>query len=386
MSLVLNIARDDFLNGLASVQNITSKKGTMAILSNVLIQSENDAVILTATDLEIGIKKKLPAEILSSGSITLPARKLFEIVRESNSDQIHMEILENSWAKITDESSNYRLAGMDSEEFPSFPEHREDMLVPVPSETLHDLINKTIFSVAQDSESQFTLTTILVEKEIRDGKNFLNFVSSDGHRLSLMEREVETDLEKLQVDKTTLIPRKGMVEIKKLCEEEEGDILFGVEEKQAVFKTENTLYIISLIQGDFPEFKDIIRIIDREKYFMIDRVNLLNSVKRMNLFTEDKYNIITFQIEKNNLILFSQSMDLGDAREDIGIEFNGDPLLLGFNGKFFVDTLQIMKSDQVKIFISSQDTPCLIESEDDPDFISIIMPMHIKNQKISEAE
>jgi len=188
MSLVLNIARDDFLSGLVSVQNITSKKGTMAILSNVLIQSENDAVILTATDLEIGIKKKLPAEILSSGSITLPARKLFEIVRESNSDQIHMEILENSWAKINDDSSNYRLAGMDSEEFPSFPEYQEEMLVPVPGEILHDLINKTIFSVAQDSESQFTLTAILVEKEKKDGKNFLNFVSSDGHRLSLMDK------------------------------------------------------------------------------------------------------------------------------------------------------------------------------------------------------
>ena len=386
MSLVLNIARDDFLNGLASVQNITSKKGTMAILSNVLIQSENDAVILTATDLEIGIKKKLPAEILSSGSITLPARKLFEIVRESNSDQIHMEILENCWAKITDDSSNYRLAGMDSEEFPSFPEYQEDMLVPVPGEILHDLISKTIFSVAQDSESQFTLTAILVEKEKKDGKNFLTFVSSDGHRLSLMAREVETDLEKLQVDKTTLIPRKGMAEIKKLCEEGEVDIFFGVEEKQAIFKTDNTLYIISLMQGDFPEFKDIIRIIDREKYFYINRINLMNSVKRMNLFTEDKYNIITFQIEKKNFTLFSQSMDLGDAREDIGIEFSGDSLLMGFNGKFFVDTLQIMKSDQVKIFISSQDSPCLIESEEDPDFVSIIMPMHIKNQKITEAE
>ncbi len=378
MSLIFNIARDDFLGGLSSVQAITTKKGTMPILANVLLESTNDAIILTATDLEIGIKRKIAAEVLSPGTITLPAKKLFEIIRELSSEYIHLEIIENNWAKITDESSFFRLAGMESDEFPVFPEHDKDNVAEIACETLVDLINKTIFSVAHDSESQFTLTGILLEKVEVDGKKLLNFVSSDGHRLSLMKREIEGDINKLILDKTTIIPRKGMQEVKKICDENSGKTIFsGVDDKQAVFKTDDTICIIRLMNGEFPEFKQIINFINRDIYFDIDRVTLLNSVKRMSLFAEDKFNIIKFNIEKDKILLSSESMDVGDAKEEIAVEFLSDPITVGFNGRYFVDTLQIMQSDKVRIFISSKDSPCLVESELDPDFTSIIMPMEI---------
>jgi len=170
MSLILNIARDDFLGGLSVVQSITTKKGTMPILANVLLESVNDGIILTATDLEIGIKKEIAAEIISPGTITLPAKKLFEIIRELSPEHIHLEITENNWAKITDDSSVFRLAGMESDEFPVFPDHDEENVAEIASETLLDLINKTIFSVAQDSESQFTLPVFLLKKLKRTEK------------------------------------------------------------------------------------------------------------------------------------------------------------------------------------------------------------------------
>ena len=138
MSLIVNIARDDFLAGMAAVQGITTKKGAMPILANVLLESANDALVLTATDLEIGIKKKIAAEVLSPGTVTLPAKKLFEIIRELSSEHIHLEIMENNWAKITDESSFFRLAGMESDEFPVFPEHDEENVAEIASETLLD--------------------------------------------------------------------------------------------------------------------------------------------------------------------------------------------------------------------------------------------------------
>jgi DNA polymerase-3 subunit beta len=378
MSFILNIARDDLLAGLSAVQGITTKKGTMPILANVLLESVNDGVILTATDLEIGVKKKIAAEIISPGTITLPAKKFFEIIRELSSEQIHLEIMDNSWAKITDDSSFFRLAGMEGDEFPEFPDHKEENIAEISSEYLLDLINKTIFSVAQDSESQFTLTGILIEKIVEDGKKFLNFASSDGHRLSLMKREIEGDIDKLKLEKTTIIPRKGMQEIRRLCDENAGKkILFGVEKKQAVFKTDDTLYIIRLMNGDFPQFKSIIDIVNRDIYFEIDRMLLLSSVKRMSLFADDEFNIIKFNLENDKLLLSSESMDVGDAKEEIAIDFSAGPISVGFNGRYFLDTLQIMQSEKIKIFISSQESPCLIESELDPDFISIIMPMHI---------
>ncbi len=376
MSLIFNISRDDFLSGLASLQNVTGKKGTIAILSNLLIESQSDAIRMTATDLEIGIRNTLPAEILSEGAITLPAKKLFELVRESDAAMIHIEILENNWAKITCDSTDYKLAGMPSDEYPAFPEYDEKNLVSLNSDDLKELIDKTIFSVAQEGESQFNLTGILVEKESTEGRNKLRMVSSDGHRLSLMEKEVESDIGLLKMEKTILIPRKGMQEIKKFCEA--GSVVqLCFEEKQAVLKTEQSVIVIRLMNGDFPDYRNIIQVVNKAKYFELNRMKIMTSMKRMNLFTEDRYNAVQFEIANNKLILSSQSMDIGSAKDELAIAYEDAPLKLGFNGKYFVETLQVMSSDTVKAYINSEESPCMIQGEEDPGFISIIMPMKI---------
>ncbi|MCB2184330.1 MAG: DNA polymerase III subunit beta [Desulfobulbaceae bacterium] len=376
MSLVINIAREDFLSALSSMQNITGKSGTIAILSNVLLRTQNDALELTGTDLEVGIRHIIPAEILSQGSITLPAKKLFEIVRESSSSHIHLQEKENNWVQITIDSSDYNLAGAASDEFPSFPEYKEESLINVDTEFIKDLIEKTIFSVAGDSESNFTLTGVLVEKEKSEDKNILRFVSSDGHRLSLMEKQIEGDLSVFKLDKTTLIPKKGVQEMKKFCESHD-DILIGFEEKQAILKGEEALLIIRLMNGDFPDFRNLLQVINKENFIEIERTLLLNSMRRMNLFTEDRFNVVQCFLEKNKMTLSSQSMDLGNAKETHPIEYTGEDMKLGFNGKYFVETLNVMTCDNVKLFISGKDRPCLIYSDKEPEFISIIMPMEI---------
>ena len=376
MSLIFNISRDDFLTGLASLQNVTGKKGNIAILSNILIESKTDALLLTATDLEIGIRNSLPAEILSPGTITLPAKKLFEIVRESSADHIHVEIMENNWAKITADSADYKLAGMPSEEYPAFPEYDENSLASLASDRIKEIIDKTIFSVAQEGESQFNLTGILVEKDVSEGKNMLRMVSSDGHRLSLCETTVESDLSGLKMEKIILIPRKGMQEIRKFTEGV-AEIKISFEEKQAVIKTDHSVIVVRLMNGDFPDYKNIISIIKKEKYIELNRLQFMNSMKKMNLFTEDRYNAVQFQIKPNKLVLSSQSMDIGSAKDEIPINYDDSPLKLGFNGKYFVETMQVMSSDIVKAYINSEESPCLIQGDDDPGFISIIMPMKI---------
>ena len=376
MSLVFNISRDDFLTGLASLQNVTGKKGNIAILSNILIESQTDSLLLTATDLEIGIRNSLPAEILSPGSITLPAKKLFEIVRESGADQIHIEILENNWARITAGSTDYKLAGMPSEEYPAFPEYDEKMLTSLPSDKVKDLIDKTIYSVAQEGESQFNLTGVLVEKDITDGKNLLRMVSSDGHRLSLCETTVESDLGALKMEKIILIPRKGMQEIRKFTEGS-AEIQIAFEEKQAVIKTDHSIIVVRLMNGDFPDYKNIINMIKKEKFIELNRVQFMNSMKKMNLFTEDRYNAVQFHIKPNKLVLSSQSMDIGSAKDEISISYDDSPLKLGFNGKYFIESMQVMSSDTINAYINSEESPCMIQGDDDPGFISIIMPMKI---------
>lgn len=376
MSLSVNVSRDEFLAGLASLQNITGKKGTMAILANVLIQTGTNELTMTATDLEVGVRIKVAAEIITAGEITLPARKLFEIVRETDSDLLHMELNENNWVKISAKSSAYNLAGMSAEEFPTFPEYEEEQLVEITADTLKELIDRTIFSVAQEGERQFNLVGVLVEKERKGDDYVLRMVSSDGHRLSLMELPVEADLDGLALEKTTLIPRKGVQEIRKLCEGH-SLVRLGFNNKQAILKTDKALLIIRLMTGDFPDYRNIVGAIRLENIVAIDRHTLINAMKRMILFTEDRFNAVKFHLEKDTLMLSSESMDIGNAKDIVKVSYDGSMMNIGFNGKYFLEALQVMSSDQANVYINTEESPCLIMGDDDPGYISVIMPMKI---------
>jgi len=377
MSLSINVSKEDFLPALNSLQSITGKKGTMAVLANVLIQTQDDFIEIIATDLEVGIKKSVAAEILSPGSITLPAKILYEIVREAGSEAISIEEKDKNWARIKTGSSMYNLAGTSSEEYPDFPEYNEESLVDIPSELIRELIEKTIFSVAQERESNYTLTGILLEKEKKEeGKSSLRMVSSDGHRLSIMEKELDSESDAIVIEKNTLIPRKGVSEIKKVCEGQK-NIFIGSDKKQLVVKTKNSLMIVRLMNGEFPDYRSIVNVIERDNNLEIERVAFLESLKRTNLFTEDTFNAIQLSVADNKLVLSSQNMDFGNAKDEMDIKYSGEPMELGFNCRYFIDTLQVMRSDIIKAFVNSDQSPCLIEGDDDKGFISIIMPMKI---------
>ena len=377
MTLSINVSKEDFLPALNSLQSITGKKGTMAVLANILIQSQDNFIELIATDLEVGIKKNVAAEVLSPGSITLPAKILYEIVREAGSDNIKIEEKEKNWARIKAGKSVYNLAGTSSEEFPDFPEYNEESLVSLPCEVVKELIEKTIFSVAQERESNYTLTGILLEKEKNDeNKSLLRMVSSDGHRLSIMEKELDKECAAIVIEKNTLIPRKGVAEIKKISEGQK-NFAIGSDKKQFIVKTNNALMIVRLMNGEFPDYRSIVNVIEKNNVIEIERIGFLESLKRTNLFTEDTFNAIQLSIDDNKLILSSQNMDYGNAKDEIEIKYEGESLELGFNCRYFIDTLQVMRSDMIKAYVNSDQSPCLIEGEDDPGFISIIMPMKI---------
>ena len=377
MALSINVSKEDILPVLNSLQSITGKKGTMAVLANVLLQTQENFIEIIATDLEVGIKKSVAAEILSPGSMTLPAKILFEIVRESGSDSIKIEEKDKNWAKIKAGSSMYNLAGTSSDEYPDFPEYDEEKLVSLPCELVKELIDKTIFSVAQERESNYTLTGILLEKEKDEkDKSILRMVSSDGHRLSIMEKEIDKENDDIIIEKNTLIPRKGVSEIKKACEGQK-NFSIGSDKKQIVVKTKNSLMIVRLMNGEFPDYRSIVNVIEKNNFLEIERVGFLEALKRTNLFTEETFNSIQLSVDENKLVLSSQNMDFGNAKDEMEINYSGVSLDLGFNCRYFIDTLQVMRSDMIKAYINSDQSPCLIEGDADPGFISIIMPMKI---------
>ena len=376
MGFYFNIGREDLLRAVSVQQNITSKKGTLAILSNVLLEVKSDHLVITGTDLDIGLKQIVPAEVMEPGTLTLPAKKLFELARESGSKVISFKEMENNWVEITAGPSCYRLAGMVADEFPQFPAYDESAMVEIDSAVMADLVDKTVFSIALDKENMFTLTAALLEKFKENDQTYLKMISSDGHRLTIMTREVDAAIDTLQLKPLTLIPRRGVQEIRKFCENRNG-FLFGVEEKQAVLKSSESLLVIRLMEGDFPDFQGLLDSLTRENTIRIDRNRFLESLKRINLFTEDMFHAIKMEVNGTTMVLTSQNADFGSARDEFEVEYDGEPLVLGFNCRYFIDSLQVMEGNTVGASINSQESPCLITSEEDKGFLSVIMPMKL---------
>ena len=376
MTLNCSISKNVFLEALTALQNISNKRGTLAILSNILIETDDDNILLTATDLEVGLKIKIPAEIKNFGSLTLPSKKIFEIVRESGLDSINIEETDNSWVIIHAGLSIYNLAGMPNDEFPEFPSFNEENFVTFEAHVFSDLIEKIIYSIASEQENNYVLTSVLFEKEKRDNKSYLRMISSDGHRLSVMEKEISTDVDHLILGKMTLIPKKGIQEFKKFCENRDS-VQVNFEEKQLIIKDDNAVMVIRLKQGEFPPYRAIIDSIQLNNKIKIDRLPFLESLKRINLFTEDIFHTIQLEIMDDKMILSSQNADIGNAKDEQSIIYHGEPLLLGFNCRFFIETLQVMEGDTIDAFINSNNSPCLLKSDFDEGFLSIIMPMQL---------
>jgi len=376
MALNCSILKNVFLESLNALQNITNKRGTLAILSNILIETEGDNIVLTATDLEVGLKIKIPAEIKEEGSLTLPSKKIFEIVRESGSSTINIEETENSWVIIHAGLSTYNLAGMPNDEFPQFPPFNEETFISFDAHAFSDIIEKVIYSIANEQENNYVLTSVLFEKEKIDNRSYIRMISSDGHRLSVMEKDVATDVDFLNLNNMTLIPKKGIQEFKKFCENRD-NVQVSFEEKQLIVKDDNAIMVIRLKQGEFPPYRAIINSIQLQNKIQIDRVPFLESLKRINLFTEDIFHTIQLEIFDKKIILSSQNADIGNAKDEQTIIYNGEPLLLGFNCRFFIETLQVMEGDTVDAFINSNNSPCLLKSDFDKGFLSIIMPMQL---------
>jgi DNA polymerase-3 subunit beta len=376
MSLVCSVQRNDIIEGLGSLQNITNKRGTLAILSNVLIEATSSGLILTATDLEVGLRVFVPAQVSNVGSLTLPSKKIFEIVRESGSEDILLEETDNSWVKIKAGASTYNLAGIASEEYPAFPEFDEDSFTSFEAFIFLDLIDKVIFSIAGEQENIYSLTSVLIEKEKRGDVSYLKMISSDGHRLSIMEKDVAVDVDTFYLNDVTLIPKKGIQELRKFCESRDTiDISF--EKKQMVVKDGDAVMVIRLKQGEFPQYQAIVNSVALDNCIKINRIPYLESLKRINLFTEDIFHTIQLQIKDEMMILSSQNADLGNAKDEQKIFYSGNPLTLGFNCRYFIETLQVMECETLEAYINSENSPCLMKSEEDKGFISIVMPMQL---------
>ncbi len=369
----IKISRNELLKSVSKVQGIIERKSSMAVLSCILFDASGTSVRLSATDLELGFQETLPATIVQEGSVTISGRKLFEILKESNCESFHIKQRENNWVRLSDGVARFDLAGIAAEEFPVFIEPEDVPMVPMEGDVLSDMINKTIYAITAE-EAGFKLSGVYTERISRDGGFFLRMVATDGHRLSLVEKVVP-GLERLDLPRGVMIPKKGMSELSRLAGEG-GPVHIGFKQKDCVAKKENSLLVMRLLEARFPDYQAVI---PKEAVFSIDvkRISLLEAMRKMLILSSDRYRAVKMTIEKDVLDLVSVNPDLGEAEEKIPIEYSGEGMEAGFNPRYFIDVAQAMNSDVIHLEFMDNSKPCVIKGDEDEGFIGLIMPMRV---------
>jgi len=369
----IRINRDELYKAVAKVQTIIEKRSNMPILSMVLLNVDKSDLHLSATDLEISFQQKIPAEVINPGSVTISGRKLFEILKECKNPRMHIREKENNWVSLTDDQVKFNLACLPAEEYPLFLEPEGVDLMEMDSSVLKEMINKTIFSVTLE-EAGFKLSGVFTEKVTQEGKLYLRMVSTDGHRLSLIEKEM-SDPQKLKIDGGIMIPKKGMLELSKLASEG-GPMHIGFKQNNCVARKENSLVVIRLLESKFPDYNAVIPK-KMKSLVKVKRETLLDGMKKMVILTSEAYRGVKISLEKNSIELVSINPDLGDAQEKIEVEYKGDRVEAGFNARYFIDVLQAMESEFIDVAFIDNSSPCVIKGKEDIGFLGLIMPMRL---------
>lgn len=372
----IKIDKDVLLKGISRVQGILEKRSHMPILSTVLLTTKGDELEISATDLEIGFQNSYPVETIKPGSITISGKKLLDITRETNRKKIYISEKENNWVYISDNNAHYNLSCLPADEFPALIEPEDTVMIEIDSKVLAEMINKTIYSITIE-EAGFKLSGVFMEKTKKEGEDFLRMVATDGHRLSLIDKKVP-DIQKIELKNGVMIPKKGLIELNKLSLED-GGILFGLKQNNLVAKQEKALIIIRLLDTKFPDYKNVIPAKEegKENIIIINRTSLLEAMRRMMIVRSDQYQGVKMKIGLDYLEMVSVNPDLGNVEEKIEVKYEGEPIEMGFNPRYFIDTLQSMISDTIHLNIKDQTSPCLITGDQDGGFLGLIMPMRV---------
>lgn len=357
--------KEEILGGIQQIQNVVSSRTTLPILSNVLIEADGENLILTTTDLEVGMQCRLPAKISRPGITTIPAKRFSSIIRELPKDELDLEVSDNNVATIKCGSSFFRIMGLAKDEFPKFPDFKGVDSFQIEQAVLKEMLKKTAYCVSHD-ETRYVLNGVfMVAKD-----NKITCVATDGRRLALTEKNV--DLPK-GFEKEVIIPAKAVNELNRILEED-GTVKVQISDNQIAFELNQCLLVSRLIDGHFPNYKQVIPEKIRQK-IRLDRQELENAVKRASLLTTDKSNSIKFNFSKGQLTIVANTPDVGEAREDLEIEFDGEEVGIAFNPGFVLDVLKNLQEDSVIIELIDSLNPGVFRS--DMDFLCVIMPMRM---------
>jgi DNA polymerase III subunit beta len=373
----LKIDKNTLLSGLYLAQGISDRKSTMPILANVLLRTDGkDKLLVAATDLNVTVTAELPCKVEKEGGLTVGAKPLHDIVKSLPGEELSLKRADNHYAEIRAGRVDYKVVGMADRDFPKLPNHREVKLGQVDAATLRDMIAKTFFSISTD-ETRYHLNGVLFETEGAGDKAVARMVSTDGHRLSKVERPLAGAP---KLPGPIIIPRKGLGELRRALESAKNTVEIGVHNGHLFARVGATTLSVKLIDAQFPPYDQVIPK-ENSKVAIAPRHALLEALRRISIMSSEKTWGVRVGLKKGTMTVTSDNPDLGEAHEELEVTYDQEPITVGFNAKYFIELLTEMGGDEVRVELNAELDPGLVRSADmkgeGKHYVGVIMPMRI---------
>ncbi|MDJ0832589.1 MAG: DNA polymerase III subunit beta [Gammaproteobacteria bacterium] len=366
MNIVIN--REKLLHPLQQVIGAVERKQTLPILGNVLIQSDQGKLSLTATDLEIELVARIDIDIQDSIATTLPARKLLDICKAlPEGADIDFSIDDNQ-VTLKSARSRFTLASLPAKDFPTIDEIKAQSEFTIPQSALKTLIDKTAFAMALQ-DVRYYLNGMLLELD----KDVIRLVATDGHRLALSEHSDDTGISS---SKQLIVPRKGILELARLLTSSEDQANIILSQNHIRVETGDLVFTSKLIDGKFPDYNRVIPV-DGNKTLMVNRELLKHSLQRISILSNEKYRGIRLALDDNNLSIQANNPDQEEAEEEITVDYEESSIEIGFNVTYLLDVLSVLDGEDVMIKLKDSNSSCIITAADTEQFRYVVMPMRL---------
>jgi DNA polymerase III subunit beta len=365
----LVVRKNELLRELQLFQGIVERKNTIPILANVLIEAKGDEIRMLATDLEVALRSRCAATVAKGGSLTLPAKKLFEIVKALPETDVRIEEDKNG-VKVAADRFDSRMQTLPREDFPTLPDGTGKGRASLPRNALKEMVAKTQFAITGEDTRYFLNGAKFVLKP-----DSLTLVATDGHRLALVDVKHEVGITQ---EIGVILPKKTLLELGKLLAEGEGDILFESGENHLFFEVGGRMLISRMIDGQFPAYERVIPK-GNDKDIEFERERLTSAVKRVALLSNERSRAVKFEIDKGKVEVTSSSSEFGEAREQLPVDYTGTAMTISFNAQYVLDFLNVVETDSVSLSLKDEVSQAVMKpvGAQGYDYTYVIMPMRI---------
>lgn len=360
----IKIEKERFANAIQTVQNVVSAKSALPILANMLLIAQNNSIKLITTDLDIGISCVLPVNIQEAGAITVPTKRFGDIIRELPGDSALVTSKKNNMITIETESCQFKIMGLPAEEFPKLPEFKDREIIKLEQSNLKDILRLTSFAVSTD-ESRYVLNGILLNIQ----HNNITLVATDGKRLAVIHKKLPEITDK---EVNIIIPVKTVQELNRNLQDE-GELSLTIGQNQALFDLGNITIISRLIEGEFPDYRQVIPPVSEHK-MRINREEFLLAVKRASLLTTPDYQAVKLEVFKDKLVVSKSTPDVGESSESVPIEYRGKEVAIGFNPGYLIDVLKNLSGELIELELTDSEKPGVIRTDG---YVYIVLPMRL---------